>query len=85
MACQDYGAALSVKLIQISKHRGGIVRVQIAGRLVGKDDLRAVQYAPGYGGTLLFAGAKLRGLVINSVCQAEFFYQLISMVSRPLF
>lgn len=77
MGGKDHSAALLVEVSHRPQHDIGIVRVEIAGRLICKENLWLVEQRSGYRGTLLLTGAKLRGCVINPVSQAEFSYQLI--------
>ena len=46
-------------------------RVEVAGRLVGEEDLSAAAEGPGDGDALLLAAGELRGLVVAAVAEAD--------------
>jgi hypothetical protein len=50
---------------------GAAVGVEVAGRLVGQDDLRLVDQGPGDGDALLLAARELGRLVVGSIGQAD--------------
>jgi hypothetical protein len=52
-------------------------RVQVAGRLVGKQDRGIVGEGAGDGNALLLAAGQLRGIVVPAVGQADLLEQLL--------
>jgi len=79
MSGQDHGTALLVKVSHIAEHRSRIVGIEVAGRLVGQDNLRTVEQGSGYRSALLFAGAQLGRSVIGSVSQAKPLYEFMGL------
>ena len=57
-----------VQPLQHSQQILGRARVEIAGWLVGEQQLRAVDKRAGYGHTLLLAARERGGFVIHPVC-----------------
>ena len=57
--------------------------VQVAGGLVGEQDLGARDERPGDGGALHFAAGQFAGLVLEPVREAHHFQQLFGAVERP--
>ena len=64
------------------EHVLGGVRVEVAGRLVGKDEARGVGQRAGDGGALLLAAGQLRGTVIDAIGEAEGAEQLRARACR---
>src|SRR5438094_10019407 len=52
------------------------VRIEIAGRLIGQNQIRLVDERPGDGHTLLFAAGKLVRPVVHALAQTDAFEQL---------
>ena len=71
MSGDDYRAAGTLKICQISQDSKGVFRVEVAGRLVRKNDLRVVEQCSGYSGALFFTGTELSGLVKDSMFHSK--------------
>ena len=67
----DDGAALGMELAQQPEDDLFVLGVQIAGGLVGQDDLRIVDEGAGNADALLLAAGKLRGQVMRRGLQAD--------------
>ena len=65
------GASLLVKLAQQAQHDLFVQRVEIAGRLVGENDLGIIDQRPRNADALLLASGKLRGQVMRAIAQAN--------------
>ena len=76
MSGYDNRAPSPLEVRQVFHHRSGIVRIEIARRFVGQDDLRPVEQRPRNGRSLLLSGAQLAGLVRRAAGQAELLEQL---------
>ena len=68
---EDDGDALGVELLEHPQDLDAGVRIEVAGRLVGQHQRRAVDQGPGDGHALLLAAGHLRGLVIAAVGQSH--------------
>src|SRR5216684_3219032 len=67
MRDHDDGASLSVHFTQFAEHDFFIYGIQVAGGLVGEDDVRVVDQGAGDADALLFATGKLRGQMVSAV------------------
>ena len=65
------GASLLVEFAQQAQHDFFVLRVEIAGRLVGQDDFGIVDQRARDADALLFAARQLRGYVMAAVFQAR--------------
>ena len=76
----DRLAELGHRPPQERQHLGGGVRVEVAGGLVGEDEVGPVDQGPGAGAALLLAARHLGGPVRQPVADA----QLVDQVVEPL-
>jgi len=67
----DYGPAVAMELGQMGQYGLCVGRVEIAGRLIGKDNPGPVKQRPGHRGALLLSGAQFGWLMGCSFSQAE--------------
>ena len=64
-----------MKLGQVPDHFRRVFRVEIAGRLVGENQLGPVQQRTGHGQALPLPGAEFAGAMAGAIGQAEFVHQ----------
>ncbi len=69
-----------MELVEQAEHVGGRHRVQVAGGLVGQDELGLGDQRPGHGDPLLLAAGELTGLVLGAVAEID----LVERGQRPL-
>ena len=74
---EDGHAEVGVRLLQGAEHVPGGDAVELAGRLVGEQQLRVVRQRGGDRGPLLLAARHLVGLAIRAVPHAEYAEQLV--------
>ena len=68
---QHDGATAAVQLVEQAHHVAGRHRVEVAGRLVGQDQVGVGHQGPGHGHPLLLAAGQLAGPVVDPVGQAD--------------
>ena len=69
MRDQDDGDSCRVELLEHAQDFDARVRIEIAGRLIGENERRAIDQGPGDRDTLLLSARHLRRLVIGSTSQ----------------
>ena len=75
------GAVLTVEgEHQLADMRAGVV-VEIAGRFIGKQDVRLGGKGPGQGYTLLFAAGELPRIVMQALAQADSLKQCAGLLA----
>ena len=64
-------APLDVQLLEQVHHRFAVLRVEVAGRLVGEQDRRLAAHGAGDGDALLLTAGELAGQVLGAVRHAD--------------
>ncbi len=67
MSYQDHGAPLGRQTPKQSQNQLARVGIEVAGRLVGSDNLGSVDQSPGNGHALLLTAGKLIGAILEAV------------------
>ena len=67
----DCGAVLGVEAVEEAHHLGAHLAVEVAGGLVGEDNLGLTYDGTGYGHALSLTAAELRGQMVDAVGHLE--------------
>jgi methylisocitrate lyase len=68
---EESGAIFAAHLADQGQSLGGVLAIQIAGGLIGEDQLGAVGERPGHGDALLLAGGELARIVVETVAEPD--------------
>src|SRR6478609_661541 len=71
MRDHDDGASLGVHFTKLAEHDFFVHGVEVAGGLVGQNDVRIVDQGPGDADALLFAAGKLRRQMLSAVFESD--------------
>src|SRR5882672_3526017 len=78
----DRDPLVLVELLKHGQHFLAGARIQIARRLIGKEQRRMIDQCPGDGDALLLAAGKLRGVMVGAIGDPNTIEQLQRPLSR---
>ena len=79
---QESRAALAIEAAQQREHAVGALRVEVAGRLVSKDERRVLTEGPRDGHALRFTTGQVAGAVGNALAQPDLAQQRFGRVPQ---
>jgi len=82
MSSHDQGlSGIFYQLIEQCQYLLPGIQIQIAGRLIGKNDIRIVNQRPGYCNALLFSAGQTVRIRIKTIGEIELFQQIVHSIT----